>query len=94
MTSNNFSARWTGSLLAPSSGSYLFQTVSDDGVRVWVNGVQVINNWSDHSSTTNTSAALTLQAGVRYAVRVEYYDRTGSAVMRLRWRPNVVQPRV
>lgn len=84
--SNNFSARWTGTVLAPSSGSYQFQTVSDDGVRVWVNGTQLINNWSDHSSTTNTSANVTLTAGQRYTVRVEYYEKTGSAVMRLRWR--------
>ncbi|MFT3664257.1 PA14 domain-containing protein [Piscinibacter sp.] len=82
---NNFSARWSGTLLAPASGSYRFRTVSDDGVRVWVNGTQLINNWSDHSATTNTSAAISLVAGQRYTVRVEYYEKGGSAVMRLRW---------
>ena len=72
-------------MLAATSGSYRFQTVSDDGVRVWVNGVQVINNWSDHSSTTNTSGTVSLVAGQRYSIRVEYYEKGGSAVMRLRW---------
>lgn len=85
VAANNFSARWTGSVLAASTGSYRFQTVSDDGVRVWVNGVQVINNWSDHSSATNTSGTISLVAGQRYSVRVEYYEKGGSAVMRLRW---------
>lgn len=85
VSANNFSARWTGTVQAATSGSYRFQTQSDDGVRVWVNGVQVINNWSDHSAATNTSAAVNLVAGQRYAVRVEYYEKGGSAVMRLRW---------
>lgn len=85
VNANNFSARWSGTLLAPSSGSYRFQTVSDDGVRVWVNGVQLVNNWSDHSATTNTSGAISLSASQRYTIRVEYYEKTGSAVMQLRW---------
>jgi len=85
VTTNNFSARWTGSFQATAAGSYRLQTVSDDGVRVWVNGVQVINNWTDHSSTTNTSSAFTLAAGQKATVRVEYYEKGGNAVMRLRW---------
>lgn len=87
VAANNFSARWTGTVLAPTTGAYRFQTQSDDGVRVWVNGVQLINNWSDHSAATNTSATINLVAGQRYSVRVEYYEKGGSAVMRLRWLP-------
>ena len=70
---------------APTSGAYRFRTRSDDGVRVWVNGVQLINNWTDHAATTNTSATINLVAGQRYAVRVEYYEKGGSAQMRLQW---------
>jgi YVTN family beta-propeller protein len=85
VNSNNFSARWTGSVMATSSGTYRFRTISDDGVRLWVNGVQVINNWSDHAATTNTSGTVNLVAGQRYDIRLEYYERSGQAVMRLRW---------
>ncbi|MGE4051911.1 MAG: PA14 domain-containing protein, partial [Piscinibacter sp.] len=85
VNSNNFSARWTGTVLAPTTGSYRFRTVSDDGVRVWVNGVRIINNWSDHSATTNTSGTVSLTAGQRYTIQVEYYEKGGSATMRLRW---------
>jgi mono/diheme cytochrome c family protein len=84
--SDNFSVRWTGTIAPTTSGTYRFQTYSDDGVRVWVNGVQVINNWTDHSPTTNTSGNVSLTAGQRYSVRVEYYERGGGAVMQLRWR--------
>jgi hypothetical protein len=85
VTSNNFSTRWTGFVQAPVSGTYRFSTVSDDGVRLWVNNQQVINNWTDHGATTNTSAAITLTAGVRYPITLEYYERTGDAVIRLQW---------
>jgi hypothetical protein len=84
---DNFSVRWTGHLLAPSTGNYRFQTVSQDGVRVWVNGVRVINNWTSHTlSATDTSADVALTAGQRYDVIVEYFERTGSATMRFNWR--------
>lgn len=85
VNTNNFSVRWTGTVAPTVSGAYRFRTQSDDGVRIWVNGVQLINNWSDHSAATNTSATINLVAGQRYSVRVEYYEKGGNAVMRLQW---------
>ncbi|MFO1269842.1 MAG: PA14 domain-containing protein, partial [Rubrivivax sp.] len=54
--------------------------------RLWVNGTQVINNWTDHSPATNTSGNVSLSAGQRVAIRLEYYENGGGAVMQLRWR--------
>ena len=82
---DNFSVRWTGRVEAPVTGTFRFSTVSDDGIRLWVNGLQVINNWTDHASTTNTSAAISLTAGVRYTITLEFYERGGSAVSKLQW---------
>jgi YVTN family beta-propeller protein len=82
---DRFSVRWTGTVQAPASGTYRFQTVSDDGVRLWVNGVPLVNNWTLHGSTTDTSPTIALQAGQRYEIRLEYYENTGNTVMRLRW---------
>ncbi|HWI10432.1 MAG TPA: PA14 domain-containing protein [Burkholderiaceae bacterium] len=85
VSSNNFSARWTGTLIAPSTGTYRFQTYSDAGARLWVNGVQLVNNWVDHKPTTDTSVGMNLVAGQRVPIQVDYYERSGSAVMQLRW---------
>jgi hypothetical protein len=74
-----FSAVWTGQVQAIESGKYRFQTSSDDGVRLWVNGQQIISNWTDHAPTTNTSSAVSLVAGQKYAITLEYYERTGGA---------------
>lgn len=84
---DNFSVRWTGKVEAPATGSYTFATTSDDGVRLWVNGAQVINNWTDHASTTNTSSAISLTAGVKYDVTMEFYEATGGATAKLLWTP-------
>jgi large repetitive protein len=85
VTADNFSVRWTGFLVPSVSGTYRLQTVSDEGVRVTILGTQVINNWTAHTSATNTSVSGTLTAGQRYAITVEYFEGTGSATMQLRW---------
>jgi mono/diheme cytochrome c family protein len=83
---NQFSVRWTGTITIPTSGSYRFRTVSDDGVRLWLDGIQRINNWTNHSPTTNTTDTINLTAGQRLAVTLEYFENGGQAVMRLQWR--------
>ncbi len=70
---------------APATGTYRFQTVSDAGVRVWVSGQQLINDWSSHTATTDTSAGINLIAGQRYAITVEYFENNGTAIARLLW---------
>ena len=59
---DTFSVRWTGQVVPLYSQTYTFYTQSDDGVRLWVNGVQVVNNWTDHGSTEN-SGTIALTAG-------------------------------
>jgi YVTN family beta-propeller protein len=81
-----FSVRWTGYIEAPTTGTYAFQTVSDDGVRLWVNGVLLNNDWTDHGAKTTTTVTLNLQGGLRVPVTMEYYENKGQAVARLRWR--------
>ena len=41
MTADNFSVRWNGRVQAPVDGKYRVTTVSDDGIRLWVNGEEV-----------------------------------------------------
>jgi hypothetical protein len=79
---DNFSVRWTGRFTFPA-GSRTFTTRSDDGVRLWVDGVQLINNWTDHAPTTNTGTQ-TLTAG-DHDVKLEYYERGGGALIQLSW---------
>jgi YVTN family beta-propeller protein len=83
---DKFSVRWTGSVEASSSGNFQFQTNTDDGIRLWINGVQVINNWTNHSAATNTTGNIAMTAGTRYTITMEFYENGGQAVAQLRWK--------
>jgi glucose/arabinose dehydrogenase len=81
---DTFSARWTGQVEAQFTGTYTFYTQSDDGVRLWVNGQQLINNWTNHATTEN-SGSIALTAGQRYDIRMEFFENAGGATARLLW---------
>ncbi|NOK64049.1 MAG: hypothetical protein GFH27_549409n23 [Chloroflexi bacterium AL-W] len=81
---NQFSVRWTGQVEPQYSERYTFCTRSDDGIRLWVNGQRLINNWTDHAVTENCGT-LDLAAGQRYDLKVEYYEHRGRAVVQLFW---------
>jgi hypothetical protein len=81
---DTFSVRWTGYVVPQYSETHRFYTQSDDGVRLWVNGVLVVSNWTDHASTEN-SGTIALTAGVAYPVQMDFYENGGLAVAALSW---------
>ncbi|WP_163567915.1 glycoside hydrolase family 3 C-terminal domain-containing protein [Fodinicola feengrottensis] len=81
---DHFSARWTGTLTAPSTGAYTVGLTSDDGSRLYVDGKLVIDNWRDQAANTET-AVLNLTAGEAHQVKVEYYENGGDASVSLGW---------
>ena len=81
---DDFGGRWTGQMTAPTSGLYCVQTVSDDGVRLWIGNTLVNNLWTDHGPTT-ASGTYTFVANVKTEVFLEFYERAGGAEIRLRY---------
>jgi len=81
---DTFSARWTGQIVPQYSQTYTFYTVSDDGVRLWVNNQLVVDSWVDQSPTEH-SGNITLTAGQKYNIKMEYYENGGGAVAKLLW---------
>ncbi|RKH54617.1 hypothetical protein D7W81_38060 [Corallococcus aberystwythensis] len=84
VNADGFSARWTGKVSADHTETYTFYTTSDDGVRLTVNGTRIIDNWTNHGAVEN-SGTLALQAGESYDLVLEYYEDTGSSVIKLAW---------
>jgi PA14 domain/Glycosyl hydrolase family 26 len=80
---NYMSARWTGDFNFQQSGEYEFTATADDGIRVYVDGVKIIDEWRDQAATTYR-ARKTLAAG-RHEIKVEYYERWGLATCKLDW---------
>jgi GH18 family chitinase len=86
---DSFSARWTGSPVL-NGGNTTFSTDSDDGVRLYVDGTRIINNWTFHAMTTN-SVSRTLAAGT-HAVTLEYFEGGGGAIIKLGWTQSGTPP--
>jgi|GEM_PF-337990 len=86
MGADTYSVRWTGQVMAPETGTYRFSTRTSDGVRLWVNGAQVIDDWNDQAANIwNDSAPIALTAGQKYSLRMEYYRNANPATVRLYW---------
>lgn len=84
VAADTFSVIWRGEVQAQYTTTYTFYTLSDDGIRLWVNNVKLIDNWTDHSETEN-SGTIALNAGQKYAIRIEYYENGVSARAKLAW---------
>ncbi|MFC1858424.1 PA14 domain-containing protein [Thermodesulfobacteriota bacterium] len=92
---NTFSVQWIGYIQPLYNDNYYFRTLSDDGVRVFIDrnldgdfndsGETIINNWTDHGQTWNYSGAISLTKGQKYPIKMEYYENGGGATARLDW---------
>jgi len=80
----NYSVRWTGQVQPLYSETYTFYANTDDGVRLWVNGVLLIDNWVNQGATEK-SGSITLTGGQKYDIVMEYFQGTGYAVSKLLW---------
>jgi ferric-dicitrate binding protein FerR (iron transport regulator) len=80
----DYSIRWTGRLQPPTSESYTFHLVSDDGARLWLDGKLLIDSWTDHQNREDI-ATLALTAGRKYEFKLEYYQHDFGATIQLWW---------
>jgi GH43 family beta-xylosidase len=81
---DTFSVRWTGQVESIYSEQYTFYTTSNQGVRLWVDGRLLVDNWVPHNSEVDT-ATIILVAGQKYDLRLDYFEQFGTAEMKLEW---------
>ncbi len=81
---DDFTVRWTGALQPQFSQTYTFYTKTDDGVRLWVDGQLLIDEWVDQGPT-EWSGTISLNAGQKYSITMEYYENGGGASAQLSW---------
>lgn len=79
-----YSVRWTGKLLAPETGKFLFSATFDDGIRLWVNDVPLINAWDLHDMG-DFSNNITLEKDKLYTIKVEYFNAMREGEIKLLW---------
>lgn len=86
---DNFSARFTQELTLPA-GTWRFTASGDDGVRLWVNGQLVIDQWREQAFASFSADVWV--GGGSVPVKLEYFEATQNARVRLEWAPAGSQP--
>jgi len=80
---DNFSASWQRTMADLTPGRYTFTVTSDDGVRLYVNDTLVIQSW--YAMRGSRTATVNLPGG-NAVIRLEYFERSGAANVRLTWK--------
>jgi hypothetical protein len=91
ITRENISARWEGSFEAPISGTYNLNVRTDDGVRVWVDGVGKVNDWGYYGPTNHPFQEFFFNAGERRNIRIDWFQGGGGYEAKFMWSFNGVQ---
>jgi len=81
---DNYSVRWSGTVVAEAAGDYTFRSAADDGVRLYIDGKLVIDDWATHPVTVDT-ATVHFAAKSRHAIRFEFFQGGGGAAVQLTW---------
>jgi beta-glucosidase len=84
-----YSVRWTGSIVAPPDGVRRIGIEGNDGYRLFVDEALAIDNWKKQSFGTRT-AEVKWTPGSSHTIRLEYFESTGNARVRLIWDAGVI----
>ena len=84
LPADNFSVRWTRKLDF-EAGVYRFQARADDGIRLYLDGESILDKWQDSAGDTTYKVEVPVSGG-QHKLRVEYYDRTGQALVKVSWK--------
>ncbi|MCZ7648347.1 MAG: PA14 domain-containing protein [Planctomycetota bacterium] len=79
--SEGLSVRWSGQALAPKAGAYTYRVLADDGVRLYLGGQLVIDQWKDQYPTAY-EAAVELKEGW-HDLKLEFYNNKGGYTFKL-----------
>ena len=81
---NNYSIRLSGYIKPEKTKECDIYTISDDGIRMFLDDKKVIDNWSDHGAVFDKST-IKIQAGKEIKIVIEYYQHSGDAQLKLGW---------
>ncbi len=79
-----YSVRWTGTLTVPAGGATRLGVEANDGYRLWIDGALIVDAWEKRSFSARL-ANIALAGGSRHEIRLEYFESTGNARVKLVW---------
>jgi hypothetical protein len=84
--SDNFIVRFYGFINIPTAGTYYFGGQADDGIRIKINNISVVNSWIE-SGGAFREGSINLSAGV-VPVEIMYYENGGGQMVNFQWYQN------
>ena len=81
---DSFSVRWTGFIRIPADGNYYFYVSGNNGFRLFLDDMAVIDEWGNPSFKTGERIMPLRKGDIQ--VRLEYYEKTGEAQVSFGWR--------
>jgi len=88
INADNFSIRLTGRITFPAAGTYVVKTLADDGTRVWLNDVLLVDNPVGGAAATAGNTPIVVAAGESRRIRLDYSEQTSFASLKLEWSIN------
>ena len=79
-----YSVRWSGRVVVPRRGVRRLGVEGNDGYRLYLDGELLIDNWRKQSFRA-TLVPVALAAGSVHDLRLEYFESTGNAHVKLVW---------
>ncbi|MBY0009778.1 glycosyl hydrolase [Paenibacillus typhae] len=81
----NMTVRWTGFVQGVHDEEYTFYVQSSDGVRLWIDNILIIDDWTVHG-TLEVSGTAVLAAGKQHRIKLEYFNNQDTlANVKLSW---------
>jgi len=85
-----YSAKWTTTLKVPDGGVRRLAIEGNDGYRLFLNDTLVLDNWRKQSYGTR-AVTVDLAGGSSHTLRLEYFESTGVARLKLLWDAGVAE---
>jgi beta-glucosidase len=79
-----YSVKWTGTIKAPSTGTFKLGVEGNDGYRIYIDNKLVLDNWKKQTFQRKLTS-IVFEKGKEYAFKMEYFEPTGNARVKLVW---------
>ncbi len=85
-SNNNVGVRLNGYLYCDVEGTYFFQALSNDGIRLYIGDVLVLDDPEQHADRLTGFSSVEIAKPGYYPIRVEYFQIQGTAALKVFWK--------
>jgi len=90
---NFMNIRWEGEIEPLFTDLYTFSFISDDGVRLWIDSIQVIDHWFNQAAV-ESSGQIFLEEGRRYPIQVDFFHDAEAMICKMFWSSNLIDKQI